>query len=364
MTSLLMSFHAGLMLYVNSSFLGSLFSNFEISLIFGLGSIFYLVLLLFGETITREIRIKHLFLLFSLIEIIAVSIIAGAQSPMIIAVAFIIEQGVIGFLSYILDVVLERYMKKEETTGEVRGMFLSAANVALVVSPLIAGVVVVKYGFNFLYYLSVVVFLPVLFLHFNKWVSEHTLPKTHAQIPKNLRLGIVLNFLLQFFYGWMIVWSPIYLNKNIGLSWETIGLIFSVMLLAFVFFELPLGELGDRMFSEKSIMSAGFFVCAIATALIAAIHTSSFVVWALALFVTRVGACAIEISTESFFFKHVSGKDTGTIGLFRTVKPLSFILAPIMGAFFIKTVGFELSFLALGAIMFLGVFGATRLKEI
>ncbi len=207
------------------------------------------------------------------------------------------------------------------------------------------------------------VLIPVLFLQFGKAIEKHSLPKIHEKIPNSLKLGVLLSFILQFFYGWMIAWSPIYLNQIIGFSWQEIGLIFSIMLLPFALFELPLGELEDKMFGEKEIMAGGFFIAGLATASISLITSASFVAWALVLFLTRTGASAIEISTESYFFKHVSGGDTGVIGVFRLARPLALIMGPIIGAFSIKLLGFQQSFIVLGAILIASIFLALRLKD-
>lgn len=357
-----MSFHYGLVLYVNSSFLETFFSQIEVAFLFGLGAVLFLTLLLSSEVLT-QIGAKRIFFIFVLLEALAITILSSANSPTLIALGFVLMQGSIGFLTYLLDVFLEREVKNEGTTGEVRGIFLTAASVAIILAPITTGFILSGGNFRSVYFASLMVLIPVLFLQFGKAIEKHSLPRIHEKIPNSLKLGVLLSFILQFFYGWMIAWSPIYLNQVMGFGWQEIGLIFSIMLLPFALFELPLGELEDKMFGEKEIMAGGFLIAGLATASISLITSASFVTWALVLFLTRTGASAIEISTESYFFKHVSGGDTGVIGIFRLARPLALIMGPIIGAFSIKLLGFQQSFIVLGAILVMSMFVALRLKD-
>ncbi len=362
LSSLFLAFHYGLILYFNSSFLGNFFSQIETSFLFGLGAVFFLFLLLSAEAITR-FNSRKIFFGFLTLELIATYILATANSPLMIALGFILGQGAVGFLSYLLDVFLEREIKNEGTTGETRGIFLTFSNIAILLAPIVTGFILMSGDFRNIYLWSLVALMPIFLFHFNDKLGRHTIPREHASIPRELRLGIFLSFALQFFYGWMVAWSPIYLNQVIGFSWSEIGVMFSLMLLPFVLFELPLGELEDRLLGEKEIMAIGFLIAGLATASLSFIGSASFVAWTLALFLTRTGASAIEISTESYFFKHVSGADTGIIGTFRLVKPVALIVAPLTGILFIKLVGFGPSFIVLGGILLVAGFFATRLKD-
>ncbi|MFZ3019936.1 MAG: MFS transporter [Minisyncoccia bacterium] len=362
LSSLFIAFHYGLVLYIESSFLETFFTQIETAFLFGLGAVLFLILILSGEVI-KKIGARKIFALFTTVEALATCILAFSNSPILIALGFILAQGSVGFLSYLMDIFLEREMKDETTTGEVRGIFLTAANLALIFAPLLSGFLLVNNDYRRIFLFSLLALIPVFFLQFGKQIEKHSIPQNHGIIPHSLRLGIFLSFILQFFYGWMVAWSPIYLHQIIGFDWPTIGVIFSIMLLPFVLFELPLGELEDRMFGEKEIMAGGFLLAGIATASVSLISGASFMVWALVLFLTRTGASAIEISTESYFFKHVSGGDTGIIGIFRLVKPVALISAPIIGALCIKLLGFGPSFIVLGGILVMSAFVAMRLKD-
>jgi len=361
LSSLLIAFHYGLVLYIESSFLETFFSQTETALLYCFGAILFLIFLLTSETV-KVVSAKKTFFVFVILEAIATSILAFSSSPTFIAFGFVLAQGAVGFLAYLMDVFLEKEMQNEATTGEVRGIFLTFANVAIMLAPLITGFLLSDGNYRKIFLASLLTLLPVLFLRFDKQIEKHSMPRNHGAIPTTLKLAIFLSFILQFFYAWMVVWSPIYLHQVIGFTWPVIGVMFSIMLLPFVLFELPLGELEDKMFGEKEIMAGGFLLAGIATASLSLIGGASFILWALVLFLTRTGASAIEISTESYFFKHVTGGDTSIIGIFRLVRPIA-LVAPLIGALFIKLVGFGPSFIVLGAILIFSAFVAMRLKD-
>ena len=174
----------------------------------------------------------------------------------------------------------------------------------------------------------------------------------------------MVGFLLQFFYSWMVIYTPIYLYTHIGFSWQEIGIIFSIMLLPFVLTEAPLGKLADRKWGEKEVMSVGFIVMALATGLIAFVETKNLALWAILLFITRIGAAMVEIMSETYFFKKVHSSKADVIGFFRTMRPFAYIISPILAtvlfAFFLPI---KYIFLVLAIIMFLGLYSSLELKD-
>src|SRR5690606_23149335 len=118
--------------------------------------------------------------------------------------------------------------------------------------------------------------------------------------PDILRI-VRVDFVLRFFYAWMVIYTPLYLHNYIGLEWSSIGVIFTIMLIPFALFELPLGTLADRVYGEKEILIAGLAIMSISTISLFFITSSAFVVWSVALFLTRVGASAVEIMSETYF---------------------------------------------------------------
>ncbi len=103
------------------------------------------------------------------------------------------------------------------------------------------------------------------------------------------------------------------------------------------------------------MLVVGFVAAALATMALAFIATPNIFVWAAALFLTRVGAALIDIGSETYFFKEVRGGDSGEMSAFRVLFPLSYIIGPVLGAAFLLVLPLQYLFIALGALLLLGV---------
>jgi predicted MFS family arabinose efflux permease len=148
------------------------------------------------------------------------------------------------------------------------------------------------------------------------------------------------NIILQTFYAWMTIYTPIYLHTVMNFSWESIGIILVVMLLPFPLIQYPLGILADKKYGEKEIMITGFVIMGLASIGLSYISAPSVIIWALALALTRIGAASAEIMIETYFFKTVSPRDAAALGIFRITRPLSYLIGPlvgIIGMFFFST---------------------------
>ena len=128
----------------------------------------------------------------------------------------------------------------------------------------------------------------------------------------------------------MVIYTPIYLHENIGIPWKELGFVLSFMLLPFVLFQLPAGELADRFWGEKELLVGGVVIMLLSTAFIPFLTTSLAIIWAITLFITRIGASIVEISSDTYFFRQVTGDDANLISAYRAVIPLALILAPIV----------------------------------
>ena len=168
---------------------------------------------------------------------------------------------------------------------------------------------------------------------------------------------------MRIFFSIMAIYMPLYLYRTIGFSLSELGIMFSIMLLPFALFEFPLGKIADRYLGEKEILIVGFIILAASTASLSFITSASLAVWAGLLFVTRTGASAIEIATESYFFKHVNGKDTAQISMFRATRPFSDIIGPTIGSVSLLFIDLRFLFLVLGIFLLLGITVASRIND-
>ena len=160
----------------------------------------------------------------------------------------------------------------------------------------------------------------------------------------------------------MIIYTPIYLHETVGFDWETIGVMFTVMLLPFVLLEAPLGRLADS-WGERRILSIGFAITAVTTGLIAFVTDHNAVIWAAILFGTRVGAAMIEVMTDTYFFKKVDASRTNTISFFRTARPLAYVVSPIVATLLFTVFDKKGLFVFLGFLMLYGLRYSYAIKE-
>ena len=372
LASAIFATHTAAILYINSSFLGQYFNNSQLSFLYIIGAVINLVLLTLLPKIISRIGLHATTLSLLVLDLISSIGLVLADGPGLIAFSFSLHQASTLMIAFMFDEYLENNLKTEEFTGRVRSVFLTISSLALVVTPSIAGALVAtSYGFRAAYCLSLVLILPLFLVVWKKMKYENK-HRTYAGVRQALALCIsnknssaivVCRFILEFFYAWMVVYTALYLTTIIGFGWQEIGIMFTIMLLPFVLFEIPLGTLSDRYIGEKEIIIFGFLVAAGATALMPFATSATFIIWTTILFMTRIGASFTEIGTESYFFKHVKEEDAGMISLFRATRPLAYIIAPAVATITLSMVPFSQSFFVLSAVVFCGAITALVLKD-
>jgi MFS family permease len=89
------------------------------------------------------------------------------------------------------------------------------------------------------------------------------------------------------------------------------------------------------------------------------------ILWAVILFITRIGASTIEIMCDTYFFKKVDGLNANAISFYRMSGPLAYILGPLLATVMFSFFNFEIQylFLVLGLIMIFGLGFSLALKD-
>ena len=182
-------------------------------------------------------------------------------------------------------------------------------------------------------------------------------------INYNIRFVFLAHLLLQVFFCFMVVYAPLYLATKIGLSWSEIGIILFAGQLAYVFFEYPIGFIADRYLGEKEMMAAGFLILAISTSWLSVISTALILPWIIIMFATRVGASLVEVTTETYFFKHTKSTDAQIISFFRITRPLSYVFGAALGGISLLYLPFNLMFVVFGFLMIAGIFFAASIRD-
>lgn len=364
LSGFLLAVHYASVAYVNSSLLTQFVQNKTLGILYIVGSILSLISLVLAPSFLRKIGNKKTLLIFILLEIFAVLGMGSFEAALLIIFLFLLHQAAESMLYFSLDIELEEQTKIESATGSKRGIFLTAQNIAWVLSPFAISFLISGNNLENAYFLSGLALMPLFLiaLLFFKKIKNAEARNTHflstlsALYKEKDKAKIVgAQFVLNFFFSWMIIYLPLLLNE-IGFGWDKIGLLLTIMLLPYLFFELPAGILADRKFGEKEALILGFLIMVFSTAVIPFLQTPVFWIWAVILFATRIGASLVEISSESYFFKHVKEIDTGAISLFRMARPFSFILAPLLSIPILYFTGYSGSFLFLALATASGLF--------
>lgn len=362
LASIFLSLFYASTLFVNSSFLSQFFSPRDVSLFYILGALANILIFFEISHLLGRYSKRGVFLFFLSLEAISTALLAIATSPVVAGVAFIVFFGTLPILYYLLDLFLEE-VSLNERTGEIRGIYLTFVNTAIAAGPLLVAWLVVGDNLSVIYLLALGLLVPIYFA----FLFFPSLGRNLKHHPRARRLPFLLwwknndirrvtlaRLVLNIFYALMTIFTPLYLHGVLGFNWSEIGIIFTIMLIPFILFEWPMGELGDRYWGEKEIMSIGLFIIGVSL-LVMPFLDKNFWAWAGVLFLSRIGAGWVEISTESYFFKKVEASDTGFISIFRLTGPVSTIIGAIFGGVLIALLPFNLIFFFLAVIVLFGM---------
>lgn len=154
------------------------------------------------------------------------------------------------------------------------------------------------------------------------------------------------------------------MNKTLGFSWEEIGIILVVMLLPFPLIQYPLGKMTDGRYGEREMMAIGFAITGTATILLSLYSVPSVMIWAVLLFITRIGAAIAEIMIETYFFKTVPTRDTAALGLFRITRPISYFIAPLIMVIGLYVTTNQWMFAVIGVLTLIAVYPSLLIKNV
>lgn len=336
--SFFLALHIALPTYFNSSFLSTLTDESNLSLIYSIQAIITIIGLLSMHNILRRfgnyktaigLIILQMFIFYGMINFTSANVVVSL---------FILALSMVNLIGFTFDIFLEKSTDNEHT-GTIRGHYMTITNSAWILGPLIGGILIVGENYKSIYIAAFALLFPLVYVihkNFSKFVDPHypkiSLPKTLITIINNHDISklMVINTVLQVFYAWMTIYTPIYLNKVIGFSWSEIGIILTIMLIPFVLVQTPLGKLADSKLGEKEIMAIGYIIMGISTIILSLVTNNNLALWAIILFITRIGAAMAEIMIETYFFKKIDKKDSEILGVFRVTRPLSYLIAPLI----------------------------------
>lgn len=364
--------HAVIPMYSNSSYL-SIFANEQLlGLIYMAGAAVSIFGFLIAPAIIRRIGNYLTALILICIQMVLFYGLVISTSPWILTTFFILQTATTALISLCLDIFLEGYTKNS-SIGTVRGLYSAALNASWVIAPLIGSMLVNGTdNYRNTYIASLAMLFPLIYLiyrNFPRFVDPHYYHLSPLQLVKHISSNgnwmklLTANVILQTFYSWMVIYSPIYLNKNIGFNWDEIGIILVIMLIPFPLIQYPLGKMSDGKYKEKVIMAIGFAILGVSTIMLSFFTVKSLLVWSIMLFITRIGAAAAEVMMETYFFKTVSARDTEVLGAFRTTRPLSYFFGPLIMMIGLHFVTDQYMFAVIGFITLLAVWPALAIRD-
>ncbi len=371
----LLSFHWALVIYVNSSFLEQYFSHHVVSALYTTSALFSILLFLSSSRMLRRVGNFMLTVIFTILELVTLLIFPFAKDPLLVAFLFILHQSIVPMILFSLDIFMETLTGDcERETGGRRGIFLTIMSLTIALSALLSGYLIGsgEPEFTLVYVTSAILLVPFLamvvrsFRTFRDGAYEDvSLTGGFSKFWRtpDIRNVFFSHFMLQLFFAWMVVYTPIYLSTTMGFDWEQIGQILFVGLMAYVLLEYVVGIIADRLLGEKEMMALGFLIMAVATSWFTFLTPESIGLWMIAMFMTRVGASLIETTTESYFFKHTNGNDTALISFFRTTRPLSYVVGAALGSLTLVFLPMNLLFLVLALLMIPGFFFTMKLHD-
>ncbi|MDR3559568.1 MAG: MFS transporter [Candidatus Pacebacteria bacterium] len=369
----LISFLAGLgqafFLYIMSSYFQLAAGTGNVGFFYLVAYSAMLIIFLNLAKIVRRIGKSDLFFLAVFLEA-AVTLALLFVSPgfwgIVLVVVYII---LVSLVWLALDLILESY-SSDRWSGRIRGKYLVLMNAGVFLGPWASAVVLEKQGYYGIFLILLVFNLAIgaigIFAlrgvnhRFRGQISVVTILKK-VEKRKDISRIFFISFVLEFFYALMIIYAPLYLLK-LGFNWERIGLIFTVMLLPF-FLQYHIGLLADKRLGEKEMLAGAIALMGFSTLAIYFITSREIVVWAAILFATRIGAAAIEVLRDSYFYKRIDGHDVDLINVFRTSRPLGYILATAASTLLLLAYPLKSIFILIALVVFAALWPALRLDD-
>jgi MFS family permease len=367
--------HFFLIIYIITPYLATFMPDSATGLVVSLGAIITLSVFPWMPHLVRMHGPRRLAIFFAAIEAFSLGWLAMGPTPLPAILLVAAACATTPLLVYQLDLLLEATIAKEGTTGRIRTAFLTAGNVALVISPLIAGALLDSgEAYWRVYALAAVSLFPFIGLMLMKRLPEGRTPNFVTLVEayvcllkdKDLRAVVISHGTLQFFYHIAPLYIPLYLHNVLGMPWQDLGWIFAIMLVPFVLLEYPAGWLADRKWGDQELLLGGFMLMATAFAALALVTADTMVLVILIILVmNRAGAALVEAMSEGHFFRRVSATDAATVSLFRMTRPIAALTAPIVGSIILSVSSYGALFIITGILIgIIGVMSALSIRDV
>ncbi|MDD5396515.1 MAG: MFS transporter [Candidatus Moranbacteria bacterium] len=368
--SFLFGFAQALLLYVTSDYFRNALGNENVSSFYFITYVIALIGLLNMHKVVKKIGKAMSFFLFFFAQICFLVGLIFIK-PSLLGIIFLMLYIVANYFVWvILDVIIEEY-SEDKKSGRIRGFHLMILSAGVLLGPFLSTKILSDFGFDGLFVATLVLNVVMFVIGLiglsdvsGKFRGQLTIKDVGLKILTNKDvLNIyVISLALEAFYALMIVYTPLYL-LDLGLSWQQIGVVFTVMLIPFVVLEYPIGFLADKKFGEKEMIIMGLLLMGVSSASIFFIHSVSIVVWSLVLLSTRIGAATVETLRDSYFYKKIDGRDVDLISFFRTTRAVAYMVATGVSAMLLIIAPMKYIFLLVAGLVLIGLYPAIRLVD-
>jgi len=371
--SFLFSLHIALSAYINSTFLLKIISEKYVGILFTISSLVTLLLLSKSVNLLKHFGNRKFILWSLIVNMISLVGMIVSKDPYVIGTSFVTLTATNTLIIFSIDIFIEHF-GDPKTIGKIRGLYLTVINVAWMLCPLITAFLIEKEGgyisIYILSFIATIVMTIGLFFSIRTFNDKQYIKTpfmaTYNYLKTNHHMLAItmINFILQFFFALMVVYTSIYLHNHIGLGWDDIGVIFTIMLTPFIIFGLPIGILIDKYhFKKRTLLYIGIIIMSVATFSMSFITTDSIALWALVLFMTRMGASITETTSEVYFFTHIKEEDTYLLSVFRDMTPVAYIFAPLIGTVILLFLPLKFIFAILGIIILSALYYIPKLRH-
>jgi len=370
----LWNLHVAIPTYITSTFLANYTGNATVGVVYTAAALLAITCFVIIVKFLRRFGNTAVILALLFVEFISMIVLAFVPVAFPIIAFFIASFSAIALIDFTIDSLLEDFSTNSKV-GDIRGINYTFANLGWLIAPFLAALLLGATGNDFskvflvvaVILVPVIVLLAIFFMNFkDPDYSQTSFLKGLGEMLKDrdMRGVYIIYILVQAFYALMIIYTPIYLHDYIGFDWTTIGILFSVMLIPFVLVGIPEGIIADAGWGERRMMAAGFLVCGLATLGCAILGNGSAILWAILLFLTRVGIASSDVMSDAYFFRKVNGKDIQKIAIYRTARPVAYVLSSIVATILLAMTDIRGLLVVLGFLMFYGIRVAFSISDV
>ena len=347
------SFSSAVLSYVLSSYIEQFIDSSLVGIVYLIPNILSVFLIFYFGKIIKKLGI-HTACLFNMVLLFLSLFLQIFISKSILNIVFllIIYQSTMALSWVFIDYYVEKY-SSDSSTGNTKGLQWTIINSTFLFGPLLAGFIVSYLGYNAIFFLSSIMIIPPIILMIRSFKNVKIVHKENVKINikkiyknKSIFKISIINFVLNFFYCWMTIFTPLYMNKVLNLTWDKIGVITACVLLPFVIFQFPAGKIADKYLGEKELLMLSVLIMGFST--IALFFVKDVFWFILFLFITRIGASILEIMREVYLYKNVSAKDVDLISFYKILSPLSWVVGPTLSTILLSVLEMKYLYLILG----------------